>query len=195
MQPEPLPHPPKHSLPVRKTSPWMVAGLATLLIAFGGWGLSHWDSRAVLPASSADNLSQDMREARAHHFLTQTPFNVRYLADSEVDSRIAQLPISPEEKAQLAAHKGEMRLAELVVWDDVDPDGDVVNIHSAGYTETVTLQKTPQTLYFPVKDGIPVTITGMRDGGGGITLGFTGSGQPVSLPVLAEGQSLDIFLR
>jgi len=41
-----------------------------------------------------------------------------------------------------------------------------------GDTHTITITHAPQTVYFPAQYDVPVTITGIHDGGGGITLGF-----------------------
>ena len=86
-------------------------------------------------------------------------------------------------------------MVELVLWDNVAEDGDVVQVSSLGYSQTITITHAPQTVYFPAQYDVPVTITGIHDGGGGITLGFTGSGQPVSLPVMTEGQVISLYLQ
>ena len=86
-------------------------------------------------------------------------------------------------------------MVELVLWDNVAEDGDVVQVSSLGYSQTIPITHAQQTMYFPAQYDVPVTITGIHDGGGGITLGFTGSGQPVSLPVMAEGQVISLYLQ
>ena len=150
------------------------------------------------PAIVADNLTQEALMSREQLFHSFPHFSVATVPEQEVSATIATLPLPPEQKAQLeqtVVHNGGQRLVELVVWDDVAVDGDVVQVDSLGYSQQITLTKTPQTLAFPVEDGVPVVITGIHDGGGGITLGFTGSGQAVSMPVMSVGQTLNLYLR
>lgn len=188
-QPEPLPQR-QRQYKATISGTLLVAALITGLL---GWGLGAW-------LSPIDNLSQQEIVQREQLFASRMqPFSIPVLDKDEVLQQVQQLPLSGEQQsnllAQLLKSNANTRLVALTVWDDVAPDGDVIQISSAGYTQSVTLSKSPQTLHFPVSEERPVVITGIHDGGGGITLGFTGSGQPVALPVLAEGQSLNILLR
>ena len=175
----------------------------------------------VAPATT-DHLTQSQIHARAEQFARQAVYAVRSVPPEEVQQRVEAMPLdaaakwqlqnqllqpvsatenivpqtgaAPATAAAIPADAGA-RLVELTLWDDVAQDGDVVMVTSAGYSQQVNLMHAPQTLAFPTITGSPVTITGVHDGGGGITLGFTGSGVPVALPVLAEGQSIDLYLQ
>ena len=139
-------------------------------------------------------------------------YTLRRLDANEARSAIQNLPLPDDQKAALAQNivptadsqtqaaqpawdKGGQQMVELVLWDNVAEDGDVVQVSSLGYSQTIPITHAQQTMYFPAQYDVPVTITGIHDGGGGITLGFTGSGQPVSLPVMAEGQVISLYLQ
>lgn len=198
--PQPMLQPdPRRSKPPKARLPIFLS-LAALFIALGGWGMGQFFAGGsdATPAIVADNLTQEALMSREQLFHSFPHFSVATVPEQEVSATIATLPLPPEQKAQLeqtVVHNGGQRLVELVVWDDVAVDGDVVQVDSLGYSQQITLTKTPQTLAFPVEDGVPVVITGIHDGGGGITLGFTGSGQAVSMPVMSVGQTLNLYLR
>lgn len=106
----------------------------------------------------------------------------------------------------------------LKLWDDAAADGDMVQIRSAGYTETLLLSDVPRNVYIPIILGVPVRIRGVHAGrGGGITVsvaaqraltadealwqnyprkGFVGQeGKSLALPLLREGQTVELLLR
>lgn len=211
LQPEPRREKPqqKHLFPALIT--------AALVIGLGGWGLTRFfddgNSGGVPASTAADNLTQAEKDARAQQFAAVPRYALRRLDATEAHSVIQNLPLPDTQKAALteniapatpagqtqpaqpAWENGGQQMVELVLWDNVAEDGDVVQVSSLGYSQTITITHAPQTVYFPAQYDVPVTITGIHDGGGGITLGFTGSGQPVSLPVMAEGQVISLYLQ
>ena len=211
LQPEPRREKPqqKHLFPALIT--------AALVIGLGGWGLTRFfddgNSGGVPASAAADNLTQAEKDARAQQFAAVPRYALRRLDATEAHSVIQNLPLPDTQKAALteniapatpagqtqpaqpAWENGGQQMVELVLWDNVAEDGDVVQVSSLGYSQTITITHAPQTVYFPAQYDVPVTITGIHDGGGGITLGFTGSGQPVSLPVMAEGQVISLYLQ
>lgn len=196
-QPELLPQqqPPKRSS--RQSNIVKMLLTMILIVGMGGFLLNHWvggdASNPAVAAHVGDYLNQTQQQERVSLFqkLNQQKISLRELNETEIRNLSAMSsPISASMKQ--GTHQ---RIVELTVWDDVAEDGDVVHISSLGQTYPVMLQHTPQVLYFPTTQGEPIRIIGVHDGGGGITLGFTGSGQPIALPVLAEGQSIDIFLK
>ncbi|STZ07654.1 Uncharacterised protein [Moraxella caprae] len=86
------------------------------------------------------------------------------------------------------------RVAELILWDDVAEDGDVVTVSSLDMSQQVALMHAHKTIYVPVVNGKPVVITGVRDGGGGITLAFAAGGGTALTPVIREGESVEVLL-
>ena len=214
-QPELQPEPQREK--PRKSSLSLALITAALIIGHGGWGLTQLfdggNSGGAVATATADNLTQAEKDARAQQFSAVPRYALRRLDATEARSVIQNLPLPDAQKAALteniapatpagqtqpaqpAWENGGQQMVELVLWDNVAEDGDVVQVSSLGYSQTITITHAPQTVYFPAQYDVPVTITGIHDGGGGITLGFTGSGQPVSLPVMAEGQVISLYLQ
>ena len=211
MQPERLPPLPEDAHPRKKSHLplFLAAAVAVGLLGFGLHtlmappdGAAAGTVAAGVPAAT-DHLTAAQINARAEQFARQAVYPVRAVPATEVQQRVDAMPLDDAAKWQLkntllqGAQDGAAatRLVELTLWDDMEEDGDIVMVSSAGYSQQVNLMHAPQTLVFPTIAGNPVTITGVRDGGGGITLGFTGSGVPAALPVLAEGQIVDLYLQ
>ena len=212
-QPELQPEPQREK--PRKSSLSLALITAALIIGLGGWGLTQLfdggNSGGAVATATADNLTQAEKDARAQQFSAVPRYALRRLDANEARSVIQNLPLPDAQKAALteniapatpagqtqpaqpAWENGGQQMVELVLWDNVAEDGDVVQVSSLGYSQTITITHAKQTMYFPAQYDVPVTITGIHDGGGGITLGFTGSGQPVSLPVMAEGQVISLY--
>ena len=91
--------------------------------------------------------------------------------------------------------KAPLRLVNISVWDTHAEDGDVIAIASAGYQRELVLTKVAQTLAVPVDASAVVRITGVHDGGGGITLGVRGSSQPLLMSIMSEGQTIILPVR
>lgn len=213
-QPQLQPEPRREKPQQKSLFPALIT--AALVIGLGGWGLTRFfddgNSGGVPASAAADNLTQAEKDARAQQFAAVPRYALRRLDANEARSAIQNLPLPDDQKTALAQNivptadsqtqaaqpawdKGGQQMVELVLWDNVAEDGDVVQVSSLGYSQTITITHAPQTVYFPAQYDVPVTITGIHDGGGGITLGFTGSGQPVSLPVMAEGQVISLYLQ
>ena len=213
-QPQLQPEPRREKPQQKSLFPALIT--AALVIGLGGWGLTRFfddGNRGGVPASAAaDNLTQAEKDARAQQFAAVPRYALRRLDANEARSAIQNLPLPDDQKTALAQNivptadsqtqaaqpawdKGGQQMVELVLWDNVAEDGDVVQVSSLGYSQTIPITHAQQTVYFPAQYDVPVTITGIHDGGGGITLGFTGSGQPVSLPVMAEGQVISLYLQ
>jgi hypothetical protein len=109
-------------------------------------------------------------------------------------SVLAQLDMPEAEKLRLEEElrDGGTRLAAVTLWDTVDEDGDVVDVSAAGFSQRLTILHKPKMFFLPVQYGGSVRITGVRDGGGGITLGVSTITGPVPLPPLAVSQSVEI---
>jgi hypothetical protein len=90
----------------------------------------------------------------------------------------------------LDLEKGDRQITTVTLWDNFDEDGDVVSIESGGVTITVPLSHSPTRVYLPYKTGGSLIVTGLRDGGGGITAAIDTASGSVPLPVMAVGQSI-----
>jgi hypothetical protein len=100
---------------------------------------------------------------------------------------------SPTQQPQAAAAaKRPLRLAWITLWDTDAQDGDTVRVDSSGFSTTVRLSNTPITFAVPVPEQGVINITGVYDGGGGITIGALSGAQRVALPIMSVGQVLGV---
>lgn len=196
----------------RRTSrTWWGGAILGLVIGVGAFG--NW----FAPLDRTDRVSHQEAETRAAAYTRAGALGVANVDPADVGRALASMRLSPVEREELrtavttspgaretsptsspspATAAGSQRLVEVVVWDTHDQDGDVVLLGSAGYRREIALTKTPQTIRIPLNDSRTLTITGLRDGGGGITLGVAGNDPNVRMlmPIMSEGQSLPLAL-
>ncbi len=106
----------------------------------------------------------------------------------------AALLLTEAEKRELEAQltAGTAAVGVITLWDNVDEDGDTIQVEGAGFTQTFTILHTPKSFYVPYRPGTTIRVTAIRDGGGGVTLGAAGLFGDLGLPRLAPGQALEI---
>jgi len=166
-----------------------VAAVAIGAIGIGA-GLTYF-----FPTDSSDHLTQDEVQQRQHEFDAHGPVKVELVPADQVRNAVAQMKLSPTENAALLSRLAPdspqpLHLARIQLWDSATQDGDVVELSSAGYQRTVSLLNQPVELTVPVDATSTVQITGVRDGGGGITLGVRSGLDATALPVMTPGQIL-----
>lgn len=176
-----------------------------LLVAFvllGGWALGQFfgNSGGGVPVGTADVLTQQQIETRQRTFSQPVQLNVSSENAAEFLFNPSPTQQNHPDLAKLKQHFAQSdfnRVVALTVWDDVAEDGDVIDIITPNFTTQVMIRHAPQTVYLPAQSGssLPIQIRGVRDGGGGITLALQGSGVPMSAPVLAEGQVIELMLH
>jgi hypothetical protein len=113
-----------------------------------------------------------------------------------VDNAINLLMLPEAEKAKVRAEveRGNMRLALVIVLDNDAEDGDWVSISGAGLRQDVRLFHKPYTVAVPYLPGMPVTITGLKDGGGGdITVTVMVGAAKLSLKPLKEREVIEVM--
>ena len=98
----------------------------------------------------------------------------------------------PAEKIAVWAslEKGERDLVAIRLWDNYDEDGDILSVQSDGVTVVVPISHLPTTVFIPYKTGTPLIISGVQDGGGGITAAIETQSGPIPLPIMGVGQVL-----
>lgn len=94
------------------------------------------------------------------------------------------------------AEGGYISLAWVTVWDNLAEDGDVIEVSSGGMTRVVSILNEPTTIVVPYSiDSAQLKITGLRDGGGGITVAARTANGSLSLPVMSEGQVITLRFK
>lgn len=123
------------------------------------------------------------------------PAGIKSTGSGSRDSRLAELQqelnAAPDSVRQ-AIRNGEMQMFTFRFVDWADEDGDVVAISVDGNPlGQVMIGHAGQALTIPLKQGKThvLTITGVRDGGGGITFGLQSSLGRVDARAMSEGQS------
>ncbi|OEU71026.1 MAG: hypothetical protein BA863_07720 [Desulfovibrio sp. S3730MH75] len=105
----------------------------------------------------------------------------------------------PDKKAELLmreAEAGIISLARLTLWDNYDEDGDVVEVKSNGMTRIVPIRHAKTTIVIPYSFESPsLSIKGIHDGGGGITISAVSSSGELPLPVMAVGETRVLEFR
>ncbi len=98
-----------------------------------------------------------------------------------------------KEKVRTELADGKLRLGWITVSDNYEEDGDWVRVGGAGFQQDVRLLHKPYTMAVPYLPGMPVTVTGLVDGGGGdITVSVSVGSAVVSLKPLKTGQVVQI---
>lgn len=122
---------------------------------------------------------------------------LRLVTAAEVDGAIASLPdsVSPEQRTELreAVDHGQVRLAWLTLWDTQAEDGDVLRFESAAsFPVDVTALNAKTTIAVPFPADGMVKVTGVRDGGGGITIALESGAAHIDWPTMQPGDTLNL---
>ena len=183
---------------------FFLAGLA--FIVAGGYSATY-----LFGEKRTDNVPDAKKAELATAFNTMDRVKLTLVTTSETAAAIESMRLAPDARQKLKAALVEsdsksalsaepapaqkpdnLRLAWVSLWDSFDVDGDSVHLSSAGYEVDILLGKAPQRIAVPVDASGQIRITGLHDGGGGITLGIQEGTSKVLLPILAPGQSLII---
>jgi hypothetical protein len=171
----------------------LVIGGAILALAVGaGLYINHSGAPADQPTpAQIAEMSQSWEAAQ------RDKVSLPLVQPEEQAEALAGLNLPEEEKEALQAEIAAERvsLVWLTLWDNYAEDGDVVALHSEGLNITVPLFKAPVRIALPRPAGGVINLTGVRDGGGGITLGLMSGPDQVLIPPLAPGQVVGIPVR
>jgi hypothetical protein len=194
--------------------------LAVAVLATAG---AFWIAGAGVFLSPADQVTDAERVARARAYDAATPIDASALPPLEAMGEVQRMGLDGADALKLqddlrrsvasaqdvgvpavrdvpatartAAVAPPMRLVRLTLWDTHADDGDVVRIRSIGYSRDVAISRTPATIAIPMREGDVVRLLGVRDGGGGITIGVSHESVPLPLPLMSEGQELTLPLK
>lgn len=175
--------------------------LASLAFVIGiGYGMTFlWN-----PAPT-DNLSNAQKSELLTEYSKIQSVRLEPVAADDMTTALDSMRLAPDQRNALKAALGgapstansptqltQTALVWVNLWDFAAPDGDVVHISSAGYEVDVTLLKVQTRMAVPVGASQTIAISGVFDGGGGITLGIQADKTAISLPVLSVGQTLTL---
>ncbi|MEM1019151.1 MAG: hypothetical protein AAGJ09_01530 [Pseudomonadota bacterium] len=113
----------------------------------------------------------------------------------DVDSAIDTMSDDPavKEEIQTAVSTGEIQLAWLTLWDTHAEDGDILRFEAAGVVPVeVMAMNAKTTIAIPYPADGNVTVTGVRDGGGGITIALESGATQIAWPTMQTGQSINL---
>jgi len=199
ISPEPLGH--------KKSKTWQSilkfsCAVGVIAICSGYFLTTAFSGGDDIDRAELQKISEGMKNLGATH--------LKKVTEPEWDEAISSIPLDKQSKEllteklthyknQLIENKNtvpekaklvldDFQLVWLDLWDFAKQDGDIVQVSSAGYSIQVNLLKGVSRIAIPVDASHSVNITGMVDGGGGITLGVNSSGQALSL-VISPGQN------
>ena len=149
-------------------------------------------------SGKGDKVDEKQRLQREVRFMRYTAMLQPVdLNDKNIQSLFAGAPyLTSPMRTQILSEveSGNLQVASIQLWDNFDEDGDVVDIHTGGFTMTVSLTHAPQTILIPYKSGQPLLIVGNHDGGGGITAAISTPSGEAPLPLMSVGQIIEIPL-
>lgn len=167
--------------------------IAAFAIAASGFTLTNWMS--PLPT---DKIDAQQKQQLEKEFARLGSISLVRVAKADEDAVLDTMKLDPSTLQQLkrsiaqGTTGNETSLAWISLWDFAAQDGDVVTISSAGYSISVLLENKTADFAVPVDASRQIKITGLQDGGGGITLAIKNGKGSVSMPVLGVGQSYSI---
>lgn len=103
------------------------------------------------------------------------------------------LALAPEQEQQLIADlkENEIRLASFYCFDVARQDGDVIELSTTIFSQSVPLTNGGTLIVVPFElSSLSLTVTGSVDGFGGITAQVLSKAGPIPLPRLNVGQTL-----
>ncbi len=137
------------------------------------------------------------RTAAYQTLITGPGLPLAYVAPEEIDRAIADMPpnVTTQQREQLRAEidQGRTKLAWLTLWDTHAQDGDVLRFESStSFPIEVTALNAKTTIAIPYPADGKVVVTGVHDGGGGITIALESGAAKIDWPTMAPGDTLDL---
>lgn len=151
------------------------------------------------PGFGGDYLSSQETQSRLTEYqsmLSSGGMSLAMVEFHDLDRALDAVPLRDEaQKRQLEqqVRNGEVQLAWLTLWDTHAEDGDVLRFESdASYPVDVTAMHAKTTLAIPYPRSGVVKVTGIHDGGGGITIALESGAAHISWPTMQPGDTLNL---
>jgi len=147
--------------------------------------------------NNTDEISEAEKTRIQEQWAQIRMIEVPIVKENEYQEAFATMLMGTEKKQQIkqikaAVTQKQTRLVWLTLWDSVDEDGDIVVIQSDGYEQSIPLWHAPKRIAIPEPTNGYVRLSGVQDGGGGITVGVLSGTKPIPIPFLAPGASIGI---
>ena len=179
-----------------QAAPQLLPSIATRAKAVAVAVVAVAVAATVFPATDDLTPAQDQARIDAYQAAIPLPLPLVNLADpAERQTALRSLGLAPAETRTLEHNlqTATERLVWITVFDDCREDGDIVEIRSLRYRRDIPMVHAPTSIAVPVSAAEQaISLTGVYDGGGGITVAIRLNGQMVPVPRLRPGQTLSI---
>lgn len=136
------------------------------------------------------NIQNEYRQAMSQGETIFTPVNFLNSEERRQAKLATGLPEKQAEELMLHAEGGRTMLGWVTVWDNMAEDGDVVEIEANGLKIIVPILNNPTKIVLPYTAGsAKLTIKGIKDGGGGITVSAKTASGSMPIPPMNVGES------
>lgn len=169
-----------------------LAGIAAAIAI----GAAAFFSFSSAPAVDQVGAAEEQQRAAAYEALLASPgLALTYVAPDEVEDAIADMPpsVTTEQREALRSdiNQGRIRLAWVTLWDTMVEDGDVLRFESSSSIPIeITALNAKTTFAIPFPSDGNVIVTGVRDGGGGITIALESGATQIAWPTMEPGDQL-----
>lgn len=179
-----------------QAAPQLLPSIATRAKAVAVIAVAAAVAATVFPATDDLTPAQDQARVDAYQAAIPLPLALVNLADpAERQAALRSLGLAPAETRTLEHNlqAATERLVWITVFDDCREDGDIVAIRTLRYYREIPIVHAPTQIAVPVSAAEQaISLTGVYDGGGGITVAIRLNGQMVPVPRLRPGQTLSI---
>lgn len=179
-----------------QAAPQLLPSIATRAKAVAAAVIAVAVAATVFPATDDLTPAQDQARVDAYQAAIPLPLPLVNLADpAERAEAVQSLGLTQAETRTLEQNlqAATERLVWITAFDDCREDGDIVEIRSSRYRREIPIVHAPTQIAVPVSaDEQAILLTGVYDGGGGITVAVRIEGRTVPLPRIRPGQTLSI---
>lgn len=149
-----------------------------------------------LGAGGGDRIDDAESQSRSQTFDALSAaggLKLDMVTSADVNKAIETLPPDVRETVRQDVGKGAVRLAWVQIWDTHAEDGDIVRFDTPGTAPVqVMAYNTPTTIAIPYPPNGRVMVTGITDGGGGITIAVRSGAQEIAWPTMAPGDQFGL---
>jgi len=172
---------------------------ALLIAAFGLGAAAYSGAIPYMQSHRGDIYTQQKKAEITQNFkgktITAVSVNISDPVKLAEAAKNLNLPQLQSEQVLEQVKKGNLRLIQITLWDYLQEDGDSVQVSLGGLSRTLVIQSAPVTVTLPVvttNTAPALKVSGIADGGGGVTLGVGSGGGGVLFPPFEVGNTLTI---